>query len=146
MMGPPSGTSVTKWTVAPLVRAPDVGAVAGRIVVPLPDGRRPTDWERSTAGLQDARWATADMAYPADLANGSAPEAEEFDPVGLHRLAEGRLEAGGGRERAVIHHHRRDAARAGALEGKRVRHVADDDHHLSRDRAAAAAVDDGLEV
>ena len=25
--------------------------------------RRPTDWERSTAGLESARWATADMAY-----------------------------------------------------------------------------------
>jgi histidinol-phosphate phosphatase family protein len=41
----------------------DVGAVAGRIVVPLPAGRRPTDWERSTAGLERARWATADMAF-----------------------------------------------------------------------------------
>jgi histidinol-phosphate phosphatase family protein len=38
------------------------GAVSGRIVVPLPDGRRPTDWERCTAGLEHARWATADMA------------------------------------------------------------------------------------
>jgi hypothetical protein len=35
----------------------------GRIVVPLPDDRRPTDWERATAGLEQARWATADMAY-----------------------------------------------------------------------------------
>ena len=42
---------------------PDVGATQGRIVVPLPDSRRPTDWERSTAGLQTAVWATADMAY-----------------------------------------------------------------------------------
>ena len=25
--------------------------------------RRPTDWERNTAGLQDAAWITADMAY-----------------------------------------------------------------------------------
>jgi histidinol-phosphate phosphatase family protein len=41
----------------------DAGAVAGRIVVPLPTDRRPTDWERSTAGLQRARWATADMAF-----------------------------------------------------------------------------------
>ncbi|MBT0769629.1 HAD-IIIA family hydrolase [Kineosporia sp. J2-2] len=31
--------------------------------VPLPGHRRPTDWERGTAGLQDAAWATADMAY-----------------------------------------------------------------------------------
>ncbi|MFI9237578.1 glycosyltransferase family 2 protein [Streptomyces sp. NPDC053079] len=43
--------------------APDVGGVQGVIEVPLPAGRRPTDWERNTAGLADARWATADMAY-----------------------------------------------------------------------------------
>jgi histidinol-phosphate phosphatase family protein len=43
--------------------AGDVGAVAGRILVPAPPGRRPTDWERSTAGLERARWATADMAF-----------------------------------------------------------------------------------
>jgi histidinol-phosphate phosphatase family protein len=29
----------------------------------LPAGRRPTDWERNVRGLEDARWATADMAY-----------------------------------------------------------------------------------
>ncbi|HEY0472379.1 MAG TPA: HAD-IIIA family hydrolase [Kribbella sp.] len=40
-----------------------VAGVQGGIVVPLPTDRRPTDWERSTAGLEDARWATADMAY-----------------------------------------------------------------------------------
>jgi histidinol-phosphate phosphatase family protein len=34
----------------------------GRIVVPPPAARRPTDWERNVAGLEDARWATADMA------------------------------------------------------------------------------------
>ncbi|WP_034623587.1 HAD-IIIA family hydrolase [Cellulomonas sp. URHE0023] len=42
------------------------GSVAGtqaRLHVPLPQGRRPTDWERSTAGLERARWATADMAF-----------------------------------------------------------------------------------
>ncbi|MGL5852027.1 MAG: glycosyltransferase family 2 protein, partial [Phycicoccus sp.] len=37
--------------------------VQGRLEVPLPPGRRPTDWERSTAGLEHAAWATADMAY-----------------------------------------------------------------------------------
>ncbi|HYP48523.1 MAG TPA: HAD-IIIA family hydrolase, partial [Thermoleophilaceae bacterium] len=42
---------------------PRVGAVQGRVRVPLPPGRRPTDWERNTAGLEVARWATADMAY-----------------------------------------------------------------------------------
>ena len=39
------------------------GGCQGRIRVPLPEGRRPTDWERATAGLESARWATADMAY-----------------------------------------------------------------------------------
>lgn len=42
---------------------PTVGATQGRLVVPLPRDRRPTDWERSTAGLETALWATADMAY-----------------------------------------------------------------------------------
>ncbi|WP_432944675.1 HAD-IIIA family hydrolase [Kribbella sp. CA-253562] len=46
------------------LRQPDrVAAVQGRIVVPRASGRRPTDWERSTAGLEGAKWATADMAY-----------------------------------------------------------------------------------
>ncbi len=40
-----------------------VAGVQGRIRVPLPPGRRPTDWERATAGLATARWITADMAY-----------------------------------------------------------------------------------
>jgi histidinol-phosphate phosphatase family protein len=42
---------------------PEVAGSQGRIRVPLPDGRRPTDWERCVHGLEDARWATADMAY-----------------------------------------------------------------------------------
>ncbi|KLU11611.1 glycosyltransferase family 2 protein, partial [Kocuria sp. SM24M-10] len=42
---------------------PETGATQGRIDVPLPDTRRPTDWERNTASLEDADWATADMAY-----------------------------------------------------------------------------------
>ena len=29
----------------------------------MPEGRRPTDWERNVRGLETARWATADMAY-----------------------------------------------------------------------------------
>ncbi|MEU3622870.1 HAD family hydrolase [Amycolatopsis coloradensis] len=33
------------------------------LVVPLPPDRRPTDDERGTAGLETARWITADMAY-----------------------------------------------------------------------------------
>ncbi|MFH5821535.1 HAD-IIIA family hydrolase [Georgenia sp. AZ-5] len=42
---------------------PDVAGVQGGIRVPLPRHRRPTDWERNTAGLEQAAWATADMAY-----------------------------------------------------------------------------------
>ncbi|MGW3078294.1 glycosyltransferase family 2 protein [Kitasatospora sp. NPDC001132] len=41
---------------------PRTAGVQGRIVVPAPAGRRPTDWERTTAGLATARWITADMA------------------------------------------------------------------------------------
>jgi HAD superfamily hydrolase (TIGR01662 family) len=43
--------------------APDVAGVAGRVRVPLPGNRRPTDWERSTKGLETARWITADLSY-----------------------------------------------------------------------------------
>jgi hypothetical protein len=42
---------------------PDTGGIQGRLSVPLPGDRRPTDWERGTAGLEQAAWATADMAY-----------------------------------------------------------------------------------
>jgi GT2 family glycosyltransferase len=40
-----------------------VAGSQGRIRVPLPAGRRPTDWERNVAGLERAQWATADLAY-----------------------------------------------------------------------------------
>ncbi|MGQ7297054.1 HAD-IIIA family hydrolase [Quadrisphaera sp. KR29] len=43
-----------------------VGGSQGRLHVPLPTDRRPTDWERGTAGLERAAWATADMAYRLD--------------------------------------------------------------------------------
>ncbi|HWH01756.1 MAG TPA: glycosyltransferase [Pilimelia sp.] len=46
-----------------LAGPPGVGGVQGRIRVPLPTDRRPTDWERVTAGLAHGRWLTADMAY-----------------------------------------------------------------------------------
>jgi histidinol-phosphate phosphatase family protein len=41
----------------------DVAASQGRLRVPLPTDRRPTDWERNVAGLASARWATADIVY-----------------------------------------------------------------------------------
>jgi histidinol-phosphate phosphatase family protein len=40
-----------------------IGASQGRLVVPLPEHRKPTDWERATEGLTRARWITADIAY-----------------------------------------------------------------------------------
>ena len=43
-----------------------VGGVQGILDVPLPPGRRPTDWERVTAALAEGRWLTADMAYRVD--------------------------------------------------------------------------------
>ncbi|MGW1557269.1 glycosyltransferase family 2 protein [Streptomyces sp. NPDC002144] len=47
--------------------SPDTAGVQGVIAVPLPGERRPTDWERGTAGLARARWITADMAYRTDV-------------------------------------------------------------------------------
>jgi cellulose synthase/poly-beta-1,6-N-acetylglucosamine synthase-like glycosyltransferase len=44
----------------------DVGGVQGVLRVPLPACRRPTDWERTTAGLAEGAWITADMAYRRD--------------------------------------------------------------------------------
>ncbi|SOC47677.1 haloacid dehalogenase superfamily, subfamily IA, variant 3 with third motif having DD or ED/haloacid dehalogenase superfamily, subfamily IA, variant 1 with third motif having Dx(3-4)D or Dx(3-4)E [Blastococcus aggregatus] len=41
----------------------DVAGSQGRVHVPLPGDRRPTDWERGTAGLATASWITADLAY-----------------------------------------------------------------------------------
>jgi histidinol-phosphate phosphatase family protein len=42
---------------------PHVGGSQAHITVPLPTDRRPTDWERGTAGLMEAQWVTAEMAY-----------------------------------------------------------------------------------
>ncbi|XKK38601.1 HAD-IIIA family hydrolase [Nocardiopsis sp. ARC36] len=41
----------------------EVAGSQGRITVPRPEGRAPTDAERATVALEDARWITADMAY-----------------------------------------------------------------------------------
>src|SRR5947209_15586740 len=41
----------------------DVAGTQGRVRVPLPEDRRPTDWERGTAGLATSAWITADLAY-----------------------------------------------------------------------------------
>src|SRR5918997_3555484 len=41
----------------------DVAGSQGRGRGPLPEDRRPTDWERGTAGLATSSWITADLAY-----------------------------------------------------------------------------------
>ncbi|HLH99367.1 MAG TPA: HAD-IIIA family hydrolase [Acidimicrobiales bacterium] len=46
---------------------PEIAGSQGRIEVPLPADRRPTDWERNTRGLETACWATADLAYRRDV-------------------------------------------------------------------------------
>jgi len=40
-----------------------VAGSQGVVRVPLAPDRPPTDWERNVAGLERARWATADLAY-----------------------------------------------------------------------------------
>jgi histidinol-phosphate phosphatase family protein len=45
----------------------NIAGSAGRIQVPLPADRPPTDWERNVKGLETARYATADMAYRRDV-------------------------------------------------------------------------------
>jgi HAD superfamily hydrolase (TIGR01662 family) len=42
---------------------PDVAGSQGRVRVPVPWDRRPTDWERGTMGLATSSWITADLAY-----------------------------------------------------------------------------------
>ena len=41
----------------------EVAGSQGRLWVPLPKDRPPTDWERNAAGLQGALWITANIAY-----------------------------------------------------------------------------------
>ena len=43
--------------------AENCAASQGRVSVPLPEHRPPTDWERNVRGLEGARWITADCAY-----------------------------------------------------------------------------------
>jgi histidinol-phosphate phosphatase family protein len=90
-----------------------VAGSQGRIVVPLPADRRPTDWECNVSGLESARWATADMAYrrAALVAVGGFDERfprayREDADLGL-RIVEAGFEIRRGRRR--VHHPVRDA-------------------------------------
>ena len=88
--------------------APGVGGVQGRVRVPMPRGRRPTDWERNVAGLESARWATADMAYRREALDAIGGFDERFprayredSDIGLRVEAAGWQIARGRRE--VVH-------------------------------------------
>ncbi len=58
--------------------SPDTGGIQGVLRVPQPADRRPTDWERSTAGLERALWVTADMAYRTDALRDAGGFDERF--------------------------------------------------------------------
>jgi cellulose synthase/poly-beta-1,6-N-acetylglucosamine synthase-like glycosyltransferase len=60
------GQGWLRTLVSDLAVPAGVGGVQGRLTVPLPTDRRPTDWERATAALAEGRWLTADMAYRVD--------------------------------------------------------------------------------
>jgi histidinol-phosphate phosphatase family protein len=88
--------------------AADVAGSQGRIRVPLPRHRPPTDWERNVAGLERARWATADMAYRREALAAVGGFDERFPrayredaDLGLRLTAAGRRIAPG--ERTVLH-------------------------------------------
>jgi HAD superfamily hydrolase (TIGR01662 family) len=57
---------------------PGVAGSQGRVRVPLPRDRRPTDWERTTAGLADALWITADLSYRRSALSGVGGFDERF--------------------------------------------------------------------
>ena len=133
----------------------DVAASQGRVRVPLPEDRRPTDWERVTAGLADARWITADISYRRSALMRVGGFDERF-PRAFREDADLalRVEADGGRlvvgQRWITHpvrpvddwvslrtqagnaddplmtrlHGRDWYERAGAIRGRRSRHVA----------------------
>ena len=82
---------------------PGLAGSQGRLRVPLPADRRPTDWERNVAGLEGARWATADLAYRRAVLEEVGGFDERFPrayredaDLGLRVVAAGhRIEVGG---------------------------------------------------
>lgn len=61
-----------------LDRAAEAVGSTGRVRVPLPQHRRPTDWERGTAGLATACWITADLTYRRDALSAVGGFDERF--------------------------------------------------------------------
>ena len=56
----------------------DAAASIGRVHVPLPADRPPTDWERGTHGLETARWITADLTYRRSVLSSTGGFDERF--------------------------------------------------------------------
>lgn len=83
-----------------------VTGVQGRIIVPVPGKRRPTDWERNTQGLADANWITADMAYRRDALAEAGGFDERFPRAFRQRRRPGAAAAGrwlAAAARAAVH-------------------------------------------
>ncbi|TQM57894.1 HAD-IIIA family hydrolase [Humibacillus xanthopallidus] len=86
----------------------DVHGSQGRLHVPLPAHRRPDDWERATAGLEDAPWITADLTYRRSALVGVGGFDERFPRAYREDVDLGlRITAAGGRiewgQRTVEH-------------------------------------------
>jgi histidinol-phosphate phosphatase family protein len=86
------------------VAGADVAGSQGRLRIPAPSGRRPTDWERNVAGLGEATWATADLAYRRGALEAAGGFDERFPrayredaDLGLRLTAQGRRIASGRR-------------------------------------------------
>jgi histidinol-phosphate phosphatase family protein len=73
----------------------------GHVRVPLPVDRRPTDWERGTKGLEDARWITADLTY-ARTALASVGGFDERFPRAFREDADLALRLGADRGTVVL--------------------------------------------
>jgi histidinol-phosphate phosphatase family protein len=94
---------------ADLANADDgVAGIQGRVGVPMPTWRAPTDRERGVRGLETARWASADVAYRTSALRAVGGFDERFPrayredaDLGLRLVARGfRIAAG---RRSVVH-------------------------------------------
>ncbi|MCW2767991.1 MAG: hydrolase, HAD-superfamily, subfamily [Nocardioides sp.] len=88
--------------LADLDAAEDAGAAGSEtnVHVPMPEGRRPTDWERGTRGLETSRWITADLTYRRSELSAVGGFDERF-PRAFREDADLALRLGGDRGRIV---------------------------------------------
>ena len=86
--------------LAALADRPEIVGSSGRVTVPLPRDRRPTDWERGTKGLETAAWITADLSYRRDELSAVGGFDERF-PRAFREDADLALRLGADRGRVV---------------------------------------------